>query len=89
MVAVAKLSKEEAELHGDLVHRSRLQAFTEMFDLFKNWEPRSQAFFINHGANIASLAGGLSGLFLYRRHFRCAGPAAYKCSKLVIIIIGF
>ena len=85
MVAVAKLSKEEAEQHGDLVHRSRLQAFTEMFDLFKNWEPRRQAFFINHGANIASLAGGLSGLFLYRRHFRCAWPAVYKCSKLVII----
>jgi len=70
MVAVAKLSTEEARQHEGLVHRSRHQAFTEMFDLFSKWEPWRQAFFINQGPNLATIAGAVPGLILYRRHFR-------------------
>merc|ERR550532_62009 len=70
MVAVAKLSQEEAAQHEGLVHRSRLEAFSEMFDLIGNWEPWTQAFFLNQGPNIASIAGAIPGLFLFRRHFR-------------------
>lgn len=74
MVAVARLSEAEAAQHEGLVHRSRLEAFSEMFDLIGNWEPWTQAFFLNHGASIATIAGSLPGLVLYRRHFRCDGP---------------
>lgn len=70
MVAVARLSEEEAAQHEGLVHRSRLEAFTEMFDLIGNWEPWTQAFFLNQGASLATIAGSLPGLVLYRRHFR-------------------
>ena len=80
MVAVARLSQKEAAQHEGLVHRSRIQAFTEMFELIKEWEPRSQAFFLNHGATMASLAGGLPGLFLYRWHFRCVCSCVYPSS---------
>ena len=67
MVGFGRLSPDEAKGHGDLVHSYRMDALITVRTLFADWEPWSQAFLINHGANLSSAAASLAGL-VYGHH---------------------
>ena len=67
MVGFKRLSPDEAQDHRDLVHSYRMDALLTVKTLFNDWEPWSQSFLINHGANLASAAASLSGL-VYGHH---------------------
>ena len=68
MVALGRLEPEVAREHG-LIPATRIEMLTEMKSLFADWEPASQAFFINNGGNISALAGLLPG-FAFAKNFR-------------------
>lgn len=63
------LTPEEASKHDGLELQDRFTALVNIKNLFNEWEPWYQAFFINNGAQLACASGSLSGLY-YSRHLR-------------------
>ena len=69
MVGFGKLSLQEAAKDDNLVPLLEMDALREVRILFSEWEPWWQAFFFNHGPNIAAACGTLPALF-YSNHLR-------------------
>lgn len=68
MVALGRVDPEVATENG-LIPASRIEILTELKALFDEWEPRQQAFFMNHGCNFLALAGLLPG-YAFSKKFR-------------------
>jgi len=85
MSGFKKLTPEEASQHEGLEPQSEENAFFNIRNLFYEWEPWYQAFFINNGANIACASGSLAGLY-YSRHLRRILPGLSKMSGMGILL---
>ena len=69
MVGIVKLSPQEASNYEGLEHKTKQEALINIRNLFSDWEPWQDSFWLNNAPNFASVSGMVAGI-VYARHFK-------------------